>query len=90
MCAILSNRRLRCLFQSSLTVVQVLDSERQVHAAVWFPHDLLEDLVLRLGRDRPGSTHAAEMEHQLRSAMKQHRQAVTEQSSRLQQHSMEE
>lgn len=70
--------------------MQVLDSERQKHAAVWFPHDMLEDLVLRLARDRPGSTHAAEVEHQLRSALRQHRQAVMEQSSRLQQHSMEE
>lgn len=61
--------------------MQALDSERQKHAAVWFPHDLLQDLATQLS--------AAELGQQLISALRQHRQAVEEQSSRLQQNGME-
>ena len=70
------------------TVMQVLDSERQRHAAVWFPHDLLRDLVSRLGGDRPQSGDASRLQSELDSALRQHRQSVEEQSSRLQQQSM--
>ena len=63
--------------------VQVLDSERQRHAAVWFPHDLLGDLASRLAGN--GAGRNSRLHSELDSALKQHRQAVEEQSSRLQQ-----
>ena len=65
----------------------MLDSERQKHAAVWLPHDLLDDLVLRLEAGMPASAPTRGVGSRLREALRQHRQTAEEQSSRLQQHS---
>lgn len=55
---------------------------------MWFPHDLLREMVSRLADTRPASADGARLQDELGSALKQHRQIVEEQSLRLQQQNM--
>ena len=66
---------------------QVVDVERQRHGGVWFPHDLLGDLLARLGSPAapPG---AARLRPQLQEALHAHHSSALQQSDILEQRSM--
>ncbi|BDA47676.1 probable nuclear pore complex protein Nup160 at C-terminar half [Coccomyxa sp. Obi] len=66
---------------------QVVDVERQRHGGVWFPHDLLGDLLARLGS--PGAPPgAARLRLQLQEALHAHYSSALQQSDILEQRSM--
>ena len=56
---------------------------------MWFPHDVLRELVSRLAEVRPVSADGTRLKNELSNALKQHGQVVEEQSSRLQQQNMD-
>lgn len=65
---------------------QVTDVQRQRHGGVWFPHDLLGDLLARLCST--SSPAAARLRAQLGEALQAHYSAAMQQSDILEQRSM--
>jgi len=64
---------------------QVVDVERQRHGGVWFPHDLLGDLLAQLGT--AAFPAAARLRSQLDEALQAHYRAAAQQSDILEQRS---
>lgn len=60
--------------------------QRQRHGGVWFPHDLLGDLLARLGST--SSPAAARLRARLGEALQAHYSAAMQQSDILEQRSM--
>ncbi len=65
---------------------QVTDVQRQRHGGVWFPHDLLGDLLARLGFI--ASPGAARLHAQLGEALQAHYSTAMQQSGILEQRAM--
>lgn len=64
---------------------QVVDVQRQRHGGVWFPHDLLGDLLAQL--DTAAFPAAAWLRPQLDEALQAHYSAAAQQSAILEQRS---